>query len=77
MTNCSWHNSVSMFPNWQQVVDGCIAAHKLLPQCRYIAWDVAITDNGIELIEGNHDGDYDMLEFFGEHGYWPMLKQYL
>ncbi len=64
-------------PNWSQVIDGCKRAHKLLPQCRLIAWDVAITDEGIELIEGNHDGDYDLLEFFGDHGYWPLLKRYL
>lgn len=64
-------------PNWQCVVDGCKDAHKLLPQCRYISWDVAITKNGIELIEGNHNGDYDMIEFVGSTQYWPVLKKYL
>lgn len=64
-------------PNWQQVIDSCKEAHKMLPQCRYISWDVAITEDDIELIEGNHDGDYDLLEFFGQHGYWPLLKKYL
>lgn len=64
-------------PNWEKVVSGCKAAHILLPQCRLIAWDVAITPEGIELIEGNHDGDYDMLEFFGDRGYWSLLRNFL
>lgn len=64
-------------PYWSQVVIGCIEAHKLLPQCRYISWDVAITEKGMELIEGNHNGDYDMIEFVGSNKYWPLLKKYL
>ena len=64
-------------PYWSEVVSGCIEAHKLLPQCRYISWDVAITEKGMELIEGNHNGDYDMIEFVGSNKYWPLLKKYL
>ena len=64
-------------PNWDKVVSGCIDAHKMLPQCRYISWDVAITRDGMELIEGNHNGDYDMIEFVGRGKYWPLLKHYL
>ena len=64
-------------PNWDKVIKGCINAHALLPQCRYISWDVAITQEGIDIIEGNHNGDYDMLEFVGKGLYWPSLKHYL
>lgn len=64
-------------PNWDMVIDSCMKAHKLLPSCRYIAWDVAILNEGVELIEGNHRGDYDMIEFVGCGKWWPFLKQYL
>ncbi len=64
-------------PFWKEVVTACVDAHLLLPQCRYISWDVAITPQGIELIEGNHNGDYDMLEFVGRNGFWPLLKKYM
>lgn len=64
-------------PNWDKVINGCVLAHKLLPECRYIAWDIAITDNDIELIEGNHNGDYDMFEFVGKGLWWPILKNYI
>ena len=64
-------------PNWKQVLDGVRDAHLILPQCRYISWDVAVTESGVELIEGNHNGDYDMLEFVGSNKYWPLMKQFL
>lgn len=64
-------------PYWREVITCCIEAHLLLPQCRYISWDVSITPQGIELIEGNHNGDYDMLEFVGRNGFWPLLKKYM
>ena len=66
-----------LIPNWKAVLDGCLEAHRLLPQCRYISWDVAVTPSGIEMVEGNHNGDYDMFEFVGTNMYWPVLKQYL
>ena len=64
-------------PNWEKVIDGCMEAHRMLSQCRYISWDVAVTKDGIELVEGNHNGDYDMLEFVGSNGYWKQLKGYI
>lgn len=63
-------------PNWQEVLDGVREAHLVLPSCRYISWDVAVTEKGIELKEGNHNGDYDMLEFVGSNKYWPLIKQF-
>lgn len=61
-------------PNWDKVIDGVKEAAKLLPQCRFIGWDVSITDNGIELIEGNHNTDYEFLEFQGTRGWYRRLK---
>ena len=64
-------------PNWNHVTEGCLKAQSMLPQCKYISWDVAITTDGIELIEGNHNGDYDMLEFVGSKGYYKIIKNYI
>lgn len=64
-------------PNWEKVITGIHQAHKLIPECRFIGWDIAITDSGIELIEGNHNPDYELLEFFGTKGWWPIIKEYL
>lgn len=64
-------------PNWEKVISGIKSAHKLLPDCRFIGWDVAVTQNGIELIEGNHNPDYEFLEFFGTKGWYYKIKKHI
>ena len=64
-------------PEWESVIENCIAAAKLIPQCKYVAWDIAVTNHGVEFIEGNHDGDCDLLEYFGSMGYWKIIKKYI
>ena len=62
-------------PNWKKVIKlSCEAAEKL-PQIRFIGWDIAITDNDVELIEGNHNPDYELLEFLGSNEYYSKIKQ--
>ena len=53
-------------PNWDILVKGVVKASKLIPQCRFIGWDVAITDDGIELIEGNHNPGLFTIESVGK-----------
>lgn len=62
-------------PNWEIVIKECERAAELLPQIRIIGWDVAITVNGIELIEGNHNPDYELFEFLGSTGYYKKIKE--
>lgn len=64
-------------PNWCNVINGVKDAAKSLPQCRFIGWDVAIIENGIELIEGNHNPDYELLEFVGTKGWYGKIKQFI
>ena len=64
-------------PYWKEVKALVLKAHKLIPQMRFIGWDIAITDNGPELIEGNHHPDYDLLEFVGTRFWWPAFKTIL
>jgi hypothetical protein len=40
-------------PYFQEALDMCNAAALKVPQMRFIAWDVAITQNGPCFIEGN------------------------
>lgn len=35
------------------------------------------TDDGIELIEGNHNPDYELMEFFGTHGWYAKTKEWI
>lgn len=63
-------------PNWNVLLKEVKAAHESIPQCRSIGWDVAITDDGIELVEGNADPYYELYECFQKKGFWRILKRY-
>lgn len=64
-------------PMWDAVLDNVARAARHIPSCRYVGWDVAITPQGIELIEGNHNPGYVCMEYFGETGWYDKLKKYL
>lgn len=40
-------------PYWDEAIALIKEAHKKLPLCRLIGWDVAITQTGVELVEAN------------------------
>ena len=40
-------------PFWEEAKQMCIEAAQKVPQMRFVAWDVAITDDGPRFIEGN------------------------
>lgn len=62
-------------PFWEEVIDVVTNAAKLIPQIRFIGWDVAITPNGVELIEGNHNPGLFTMESLGSPGaYGDMLN---
>lgn len=42
-------------PEWNGVLDLARRAALLTPENKSVGWDIAITENGLELIEGNHN----------------------
>ena len=44
-------------PNWKGLVDYINRATQVFPTARMIAWDVAVLEDGFEMIEGNYNGD--------------------
>lgn len=64
-------------PNWKLAIDSVVKAAEMLPQCRFIGWDVAFTPNGVELIEGNHNPGIFTLESLGTSGAYAEVKQIL
>lgn len=64
-------------PMWQEIIECVECAAKHIPGCRYVGWDVAVTPDGIELIEGNHNPGYVCMEYFGETGWYDKLRKYL
>lgn len=49
-------------PLWEESKALCIEAAALVPQMRYVGWDVAVTPNGPVLVEGNNLPGYDILQ---------------
>jgi len=63
-------------PYWQEATSLALKLAEELPTARYIGWDIALTENGPEVIEGNLYAGHctqstDMV------GRWPIIKRYL
>ncbi len=64
-------------PMWTEVVGLIKEACSMIPECRFLGWDVAITDKGPQLIEANHRPGMVGIEYFGETGWYEKLKKYI
>ncbi len=64
-------------PYWNEVITLCETAAAMVPEVRFIGWDVAVTATGPVLIEGNHDPDLDIMEFVGDFGYLNRIMSHL
>lgn len=63
-------------PNWEKIKEKVAQAAKVIPEIRYIGWDVAIKDNGeIAIIEGNFAADPDVSQMPDQIGKWDLYKQ--
>lgn len=64
-------------PNWNEVIEISKKAAEHLPQIGIIGWDVAISEDVVQLIEGNHNPDYELYEYIGSTGYYEKFKDVL
>lgn len=44
-------------PQWDKIIEFVNRLCLVIPTARFIAWDIAILQDGLELIEANYDGD--------------------
>ena len=64
-------------PRWEEAKAAVIAAAKETPDMRYIGWDVAVTADGVCLIEGNDRADICVRQFVDRRGWYRELTQLL
>lgn len=64
-------------PFWQEAKETVAKAALAFPANRSIGWDVAITANGVDLIEGNHDWCKLLWQLPEKKGMRPILEEYL
>lgn len=58
------HTTIQGFaiPHWEEAKAMCLEATRIVPQMRYVGWDVAITPTGPVFVEGNNLPGYDILQ---------------
>ncbi len=68
-------------PYWKETVETCLAAAKVVPQVRFVAWDVAITAEGPVFIEGNSFPSHAIPQFAAHFpdgiGILPRFSQFI
>ena len=67
-------------PCWTQVIEMLAGAAGELPQMRYMAWDVAVTQTGPALIEGNHTSGNAVIQLhcgLDQEGLKPRMEEIL
>ena len=50
------------FPDWDKATDLVKRASMVIPQVAYIGWDVAFSDKGPVLVEGNDFAGHDIYQ---------------
>ena len=64
-------------PHWDKVMQASLDAARKIPQVALVGWDVAITEEGVEIIEGNDNADYLAYEFIGTSGFYEKITLFL
>ena len=68
-------------PYWEEAKAMCMAAARKVPEMRFIAWDVAITENGPTFIEGNSVPSHAVPQFAAHYpdgiGILPEFRKYI
>lgn len=64
-------------PYWKETLEMLEEAAKVLPQLRYVGWDVAVTEQGPLIIEGNPTPGFGLLEGIGNNrGIYGAIERY-
>ena len=78
-TNCDIKGR--QLPCWEESVNLVLEAAKVVPQVGYVGWDVAVTEKGPILIEGNPFPGHDILQLPphvpDKIGMLPRFKKYI
>ena len=61
-------------PYWKEINEMCKKAALLNDKVHVVGWDVAITDDGPTLIEGNNGPGFDLVQVLVQHGTKYMLE---
>ncbi len=64
-------------PNWSLLISTVKEMAKIIPQVRYVGWDMVITNDGVDFIEANDNADPALLGRFGvDRLFYKKIMQY-
>ena len=55
------------FPDWQEAMDMVVRAAHKIPGLRYVGWDIAFSDHGPVMVEGNEFPGHDLFQLPGHN----------
>lgn len=58
----------SRIPFWGEIIDLAVRAQRSLPQFKTVGWDIAVTTNGVVLVEANSKYSTDILQVALQRG---------
>ena len=64
-------------PHWQMLLNRVREASGIVPHVGYIGWDLAITENGVEFVEGNVNYPGNNIIQIDGPGAWRRLKKFV
>ena len=64
-------------PRWKEVIDKTIAIALHNKENRSVGWDIAITDTGVDFVEGNHDWNQNIFQMPLHKGLKHVLEPYV
>ena len=64
-------------PHWEEAKAAVLKAALEVPDMRYIGWDVAVTEDGVRIVEGNSRADHCVRQFVDRRGWYKELSAML
>ncbi len=61
-------------PRWNELKSFVFEAANVIPESRYIGWDVALTEEGFEMVEGNYMADPGLLQSVDKIGKYALFQ---
>ena len=63
-------------PNWNKLKNQVIKAAEMIPEMMYIGWDIAVTEEGVDFVEGNIGQDSTVIQL-DHRGKLDMIRRIL
>ena len=66
-----------VIPEWEKALALCRELMEITPQTRYVGWDLAHTDTGWVVVEGNHTGQFEAHQILTKRGCAKEIEELL